>query len=107
MLVGKLGNKNLTLFVYRSTGARCNPHTLYDHLHGYQAIRSTKDEFGRSRHKTYHYPGIPHRRIMRGVLVADRKNVRAVEELFDRFGVSFIKCPSPVFVRWDLPPITG
>jgi len=93
-----------TLFVYRSKGARCNPRTLYDHLHGYQAIRSTKDEFGRSCHKTYHYLGIPHRRVMRGVLVADRKNMRAVEELFDRFGVSFIKCRGPAFVRWDFPP---
>lgn len=96
--------QRLTLFVYRAEGARCNPRTLYDHLHGYSEIRIKTDEYGRTGRKRYSYPGIPHRRIMQGVLVADRKNVRAVEELFDRFGVSFIKCRVPAFVRWDFPP---
>ncbi len=62
------------------------------------------DEFGRVFHKKYEYPGIPHRRITQQVFVTTRKDARAVEELFDRFGVSYIKCSAPVFVRWDLPP---
>jgi len=92
--------KRPTLYIYRTAGARCNPHTLYDHLHGYGEIRTTKNEFGEVFHKTYRYPGLPHHRIMRGVLIADRKNAHAIEELFERFGVSYIKCHAPVFVRW-------
>lgn len=99
--------QRLTLFVYLKKGARCNPRTLYDHLHGYDAIRSTKDEFGRPFHKTYRYPGIPHRRIIRGVIITDLKNARVVEELFERFGVSYIKCRAPAFVRWDFPHEVG
>ncbi len=98
-----MGAHRLILFIYRAEGARCDPHTLYDHLHGYSEVRSTKDGFGRPFHRTYRYPGIPHRRIMRGVLAVDRKNVRAIEELFDRFDVFHIRCPAPQFVRWDFP----
>ncbi len=99
-----LGLKKLTLFIYRSEGARCNRGTLHDKLHGCTVIRIKKDEYGRTEHKKYSYPGIPHRDITQQVLIADRKNARTVEELFNRFRVSYIKCPSPVFVRWDLPP---
>ena len=96
-----------TLFIYRAKGARCNPRTLYDHMHGYREIRSTKDEFGRPFHKTYHYPGIPHRKILQGVIAADRKNAHAIEELFERFGVSYIKCRAHVFTHWGLPRVVG
>ncbi len=91
------------IFIYRGKDARINRRTLYDKLHGCTVIRIKKDDRGRTEHKKYNYPGITHRDITQQVLVADRKNARAVEEIFNRYGVSFIKCPAPVFVRWDLP----
>jgi hypothetical protein len=93
----------LTLFVYRTRGARCHPSTLYDHLHGFTEVRIKKDAYGRTARKIYRYPGIPHRDVLQSVLVVSGKNARALEELFNRYGVPYIKCPAPVFVRWEFP----
>jgi len=100
-------NKKLILFVYRTKGARCNPRTLYDHLHGYSEVRIKRDEYGGAGRKKYSYPGIPHHDIIQSVFVTSRKNARAVEELFNRFEVPYVKCPAPVLVRLDLPPPAG
>lgn len=103
----KLANKKLTLFIYRAKGASCHPTTLHDKIHGYSEIRIKKDAQGRTERKKYSYPGIPHHRLMRGGFVTDLKNAPIVEALFNRFGVSYIKCPAPVFVQWEVPHEVG
>lgn len=99
-----LVNKKSVLFVYRTDGANCHRRTLYDKLNGHSVIRIKKTEFGETKNKTYRYAGLDHHRIMRNVILVDLKNVAVVEELFNKFEVPFIKCPSPVFVRWDFSP---
>lgn len=95
--------KKPVLFVYRAKGATCHPATLRDKINGYSEIRIVKTKFGRTEHKTYSYPGIPHYGFIPGAILVDVKDAPRLKEIFKRFKVSHVKIEvkSIEFKRWS------
>ena len=76
--------KKLTFFVYYLKGAACFSMSLHRALHGRREIRVSKDEFWRVKHKTFEYPGIPHRDIIPGAFFVSARDENDITEFFDK-----------------------
>lgn len=90
----------LTLFIYRVKGAACPPMKLHRALHGRREVRITKDEFGRVVHKTFEYPGIPHRDIIPGVIAVEPLHEGRVVEVFEKYRVPYIRASARMMNLW-------
>ncbi len=80
-----------TLFIYRGKHGACSAMTIYRKLHGFTSIGVSKDEFGRVFHKSYSYPGIPHRDIIPGAFFVSARDEKEITEFFERFKVPYVR----------------
>ena len=86
-----MGRSGQVLFIYRVKDSSCSPITVHRALHGRREVRTTKDEFGRVVHKTFEYPGTPHRDIIPGVIAVEPRHERRVVEVFKKYRVPYVR----------------
>ena len=100
-LINQLKKKRLVLFAYKCT--KSNGYIIHRKLHGRvdvfsshgggtQGTLQTSEERGRTiKHKEYHYPGIPHYDITRGVFLVEQKVGHELTAFFEKNKIPFVE----------------
>lgn len=80
-----------TLFIYRGKKGACNIKTIYRKLHGSKEIRTAANEFGRAVHKTFEYPGTPHRDLILGAFFVSARDEKGITGFFEKYKVPYVR----------------
>jgi len=83
--------KGSVVFVFKSNSPAISKAGIHFKLCGYRGERLTISPYGEAVPKMYEYPGIPHLKLARGIILVEAANVAKVEELFNRYQIPYLK----------------